>query len=171
MKYILIGNALCLAASVIMTLLGFIKKKRNFLMAQCVMNGFFIAGNSFLGGISGVLANCMTIIRNVVCMKWNLNLWLKLGFVIAQIGLAWAFGCTGVIAWLPIIGNCVFTWYMDTENMVLLKWIIIGTQLLWAIYDFSILNYTTFVFDVAAVVTNFIGICSIVRERKAKSDT
>lgn len=165
MNHLILGNALCFAASIIMLMIGFIKKKRRFLLAQSGMNAVFIAGNLCLGGISGAITNAATMLRNFYCLRWEFGRWAKLIFVGLQIALAAFFGCDTLIMWLPIIGTCAFTWFMDTENMVLLKAIVIGTQILWAIYDFSIMNYATVPFDIGAAVTNAIGIVEILRAR------
>lgn len=166
MNIVLLGNALSFVGSVIMILMGFIKKKNRFLLAQSGMNAFFIAGNLCLGGISGAIANAVTMTRNIVCLKWNLNRALKIFFIALQIGLILLTGTDSLIMWLPIIGNCVFTWYMDTEDMVLLKGIVIGSQLLWGIYDFYIMNYATVPFDVGTCITNAVAIVSIIRSRR-----
>jgi hypothetical protein len=166
MQFLIIGNILCFAGSIIMTLMGFIKHRERFLSAQCVMNAFFIAGNIFLGGITGAIANFVTLIRNVVCLKWNMNKWMKALFIIFQIVLAAFAGSTSIIMWLPIIGACVFTWVMDTDNIVLLKWVIIITQIMWGIYDVVIKNYATVPFDIATTVTNFISLIVILKNKK-----
>ena len=166
MNIILLGNALSFIASVIMILMGFIKKKDRFLLAQCGMNAFFIAGNLFLGGISGAIANAVTMTRNIVCLKWNLNRTLKLFFIALQIGLVLLSGTDSLVMWLPIIGNCVFTWYMDSEDMALFKGIVIGSQFLWGIYDFYIMNYATVPFDVCSCITNAFAMAAIMKSRK-----
>ena len=167
MNTLLIGNALCFIASIIMTLMGFIKNKRRFLIAQSGMNAVFIAGNLTLGGISGAIVNLVTLIRNFVCLKFDLTKPLKLLFIALQIGLTVYFGCDSIIMWLPVIGACLFTWFMDAENMILLKLIVIASQLMWAVYDFSIVNYATVPFDLAAAVTNTVSVFAILRDKKA----
>ena len=166
MNIILLGNALSFIASVIMILMGFIKKRDRFLLAQCGMNAFFIAGNLCLGGISGAIANAVTMTRNIVCLKWKLNRGLKLFFIALQIGLVLLSGTDSLIMWLPILGNCVFTWYMDTEDMALLKGIVIGSQFLWGIYDFYIMNYATVPFDAGSCITNAVAMAAILKSRK-----
>lgn len=166
MNLLLIGNALSFAAAVIMTLMGFIKIKRRFLIAQCGMNALFIAGNLCLGGITGAIANAVTLIRNLFCLRKDLSKAAKAVFILLQIALAFIACSRSLIAWLPIIGNCVFTWYIDTKNMVLFKLIVIACQLMWAVYDFSIQNYATVPFDIATAITNTISIISIIRDSK-----
>ena len=165
----LLGNILCFIGSVIMMLMGLLKTKKRFLTAQCGMNVFFIFGNLALGGISGAIANLVTLIRNAVCLKWNLNKALKLCFITLQLILTAVSGCTNIIMWMPIFGNCLFTWFIDTENMILLKCTVILSQLLWGIYDFSIGNYATLPFDILTAITNAISVVQILRQNKTAS--
>lgn len=168
MNTVVIGNMICFAASIIMTLIGLIKNKKRFLTAQCGMNGLFALGNYVLGGVSGTIVNIVTMLRNIFCLKWKMKTWSKVIFIALQIGLSIAADCHGIIMWLPIISNCVFTWFMDSEDMVLLKVILIVSQILWAVFDFSIVNYATVPFDIAAAVTNTIALISILKDRSNK---
>lgn len=167
MNTLIIGNALCLVASVIMLLIGLIKNKKRFLGAQCVMNVVFIAGNTVLGGYSGAVANAVTLIRNIVCIKYNLTKPLKLLFIALQVAITAFIGADGILAWLPVFANCVFTWFMDSEDMILLKAVVIVSQAMWLVYDFSIMNYATVLFDFGACVTNGIALFSLVKEKKS----
>lgn len=166
MNPLLIGNALCFAASILMTVMGFIKKKRPFLAAQCGMNALFIAGNLSLGGIAGALTNAVTLLRNLFGLRMKMSTAVRLGFIALQLALALLFGVEGWISWLPILGTCLFTWFMVTEDMVLLKSVVIFTQLLWALYDYSIRNYATVPFDIFTGITNAVSIVSLLRDRR-----
>ena len=167
MNTVLIGNAICFAASIIMTLMGLIKDKKRFLTAQCGMNALFAVGNYVLGGISGSIVNIVTMIRNIFCLKRKMGIGSRLIFIAVQITLTAAAGCKDIIMWLPVIANCVFTWYMFSENMILLKTIVIISQFLWAVFDFSISNYATVPFDIASAVTNVISLISLLKDRSA----
>lgn len=149
-----------------MTLMGLIKDKKRFLLAQCGMNVFYIAGNLCLGGISGAIANLVTMLRNIVTLRWKLNVPIKLLFIALQLGLTLYFGVSGVVMWLPVAGVLLFTWFIDTENMALLKVVVIISQMLWGIYDLSIKNYATFPFDIATCITNGIALCSLLKAKK-----
>ena len=170
MTNILIGNAICFLGSIIMVLIGFIKERKKFLLAQGGMNAFFIVGNLFLNGISGAIANACTMLRNIVCLKFKMNVPIKLFFIGLQVALTFCFGADSIIMWLPILGAGVFTWYMDTDNMTLLKAVTIGGQLCWLIYDIYILNFATVPFDIAACITNTIALVAIIRNGKIETD-
>jgi len=167
MSIIVIGNAISLVGAGIMTLIGFIKNKNKILAAQCVQFVVFASANFLLGGITGVISNGVSLVRNIFCFKKWMNTPIKLGFIAIQIVLSVFANKLGFIGWLPIIAGCVFTWFIDLENDVLFKIFIIAGQIMWAIYDFYLKNFTACFFDVLCVFTNIIG---IVRIKKATVD-
>lgn len=166
MKIILIANALTLVGSVILTLSGLIKNKKKFLVVQCVMTCAFAAGNLLLGGYSGTIVNGMNLFRNLINVNGRFTRPQKIIFIAIQTGMTLLIGTDSLIMWLPVIANAVFTWFMDTEDMVRLKLIFGSCQLMWAVYDFSIKNYAGVPFDIAAIVTSSIAIATTLSERK-----
>ena len=163
---VIIANILTFCGSILLTLSGLIKDKKRFLMVQCVMCALFTTGNLLLGGYTGALVNTVNMARNLLGAKNKYTKPVKTGFVVLQIVLTVIIGTDSLIMWLPVIGNVIFTWIMDTENMVLLKSVSGGAQLLWAVYDFSIMNYSGFPFDLAAAVTCAIAVFRILNEKK-----
>ncbi len=63
----------------------------------------------------------------------------------------------------------LFTWFLDSENVILLKVLIAGMQLMWLVYDISISNYVGMVVDVVSAVTNVVGIFLVKNTGKVKS--
>ena len=163
---LIIGNALCLVAAVIMTLMGMIKDRIKFIKAQSVMNMVYISAYAFLRGTSGVIVNVVTLTRNVICLKWKMNTPIKLVFIIGQVILGIIFGTKGLVAWFPVIACSIFTWYMDCEDAIKLRSIIVGTQLMFAFYDWSVKAYTGFVFDILATITNTISLVKFIKADK-----
>lgn len=164
---VLIANALTLIGSLLLTVSGLIKSKKSFLVAQCGMNLLFVTSNVLLGGYSGAIVNGVNFMRNLVTVKGKLTKPLKLVIIVIQVSLTAILGVSSAIMWLPVIGNSVFTWVMDTEDMVLLKSVFGVTQIIWAIYDLTIMNYAGVPFDVAALITASIAIAALLKERKA----
>ena len=155
---ILLGNGVFFLGAVILVLLGLIKTKRNILIAQILQEAFMGAGMLILGGIAGFIVDVVAIFRNLVCIKWNYTLGWKLIFIAAQAGLYAVFGTEGLYGWLPVVAMCLFTWFLDSENVILLKVLIAVMQLMWLVYDISIVNYVGMVVDVVSAVTNVVGI-------------
>lgn len=163
---LLIGNAIALAGCVLMVAIGFLKRKEQILGAQCVQFALMGAGNLVLGAMSGVISNAVSIARNLVLAKVENNAWVKAAFIAAQTALTVMFGGTGLIEWLPVIAVVVYTWFLDIQNPVVFKLMIIGLQVLWVVYDFYYRNYVAFAFDLFTIASTTVGIFMIRKEAR-----
>lgn len=161
MDLVVIGNFVSLVGALFMIAIGFLKRKRHILVAQCLQFGIMGAGQWFLGGITGLISNLVSIARNLVCIRFSFRLPLKLIFMAIQILMTLAVKPVGVVAWFPTLAACLYTWFLDTKKETLLKIVIIACQLLWIVYDASIQNYSALVFDVFTVFSNLAGIFMI----------
>jgi len=168
MNIILLGNIICLIGSLTMVVLGLIKHKKRFLLFQCVSTGFFAVGALLLGGITGTIVDVANIVRNLLAVRWRITRAMKLGFIVVVVGCSFLFGDNTVFSWLPVLAGCLYTWFIDTENMVLLKVVFAVTTVLWLVFDLSIHNYATVIFDFLTIVTSCVSIVSLLKERKNK---
>ena len=168
---LLIGNIIALIGALFMVAIGLVKNKRNILIMQNIQ--FFIMGigNLILGGVSGFVANIVSIIRNFFCLKKELTVFWKVFFVIVQIVVSAYFMSIRGFKFqelLPILGTVLYTWKLDEKDMVKLKIVLIICQIMWLTYDISLRNVSGAVFDVLTIVTNALG---IIRIRKDVQDT
>lgn len=168
---IIIGNIIAFIGCGLMVYVGFIKEKRRILSTQCVQFALQGVANLILGGVSGFIANIISILRNLAFSKWKSTLWLKLGFIVLQLALSLSTLDEGFVALLPIASTILFTWFLDTKSEVTLKIVIITTQILWLIYDFIHLNYVAVAFDIFTMVSNFIGIRMILKDKAGEKGT
>lgn len=166
MNRLLLGNIVCFAGSIIMVAVGFIKSKNKILLAQNVQYAIMGTGNLILGGVSGAIADYLSIIRNFISIKIEFKWYFKIIFIAAQVILTALFNDAGIFGWLPTIAACIFTWCLDTKNEILLKCLIILAQIMWGIYDFSIKNYSTLAFDIATIISNIVGIFLVRKNNK-----
>ena len=165
MNPLIIGNAISMIGCLIMVLIGFLKKKNHILIAQCVQCLFMGVGNLVLGGVSGFICNIVTIIRNLVFVKFRNTTFLKIFFIVLQLVLSIGTLSAGFISWLPLMAAALFTWCMDTKSPAKLKICILCTQVLWLIYDLYYRNYVASAFDVMTMVSNFIGLYMVTRKK------
>ena len=166
MNTILLGNLISLAGAVLMVVIGFIKRKEKVLAVQCVQVSLRGAGTRGLGGVPGALSNLVSLVRNLVCYKTGITVPLKLIFIAAQAGLSLWVNTQGLIGLLPVIAACIFTWFLDVKSDLGMKILLIGTQCLWLVYDFTIMNYVSFAFDIMCLCSNGVGIYRIRRSAK-----
>ncbi len=156
--FLLIGNALAFLGCILMVLTGVIKKKENVLYVQCVQFSLMGGGNFVLGAYSGVVANVLSIVRNLIFAKTGGTTWLKIVFIVIQVALTLITGDGSWLVWLPVIATVIFTWALDTKNIVIFKLANAIGQVMWMIYDLNYQNYAGFAFDIMAILSTLWGI-------------
>ena len=165
MNLLLIGNAISMVGCLIMVLIGFLKKKNHILIAQCIQCLFMGVGNLVLGGVSGFICNIVTIIRNLVFVKFRNTTFLKIVFIVLQLVLSIGTLSAGFISWLPLIAAALFTWCMDTKSPAKLKICILCTQVMWLAYDLYYRNFVASAFDVMTMISNVIGLYMVCKKK------
>ena len=158
---VVIANIVSLLGCTLMVLIGFIKNKDKILKAQILQFCLMGISNFMLGGIGGAVANYLCIFRNIYISKRPCTAKVKLVFIFLQIALSVAAVSLNPITWFPIINTVLFTWYIDTKNIIWFKSIIIFTLVLWGIYDIYHLNYVSAAFDVFTVASTGYSILKI----------
>lgn len=164
---VLIGNLFSLIGCSLMVLSGLIKEKKNILTVQCIQFTFMGLANLTLGAFSGLIANIISLARNVVFTKRDTSFILKIIFILLQVILSikkemlW-------VDWFPVIACVTFTWIIDTPSEITLKKVTLFCLICWVIYDFSYFNYVGFSFDLFSIASNIIGIWIIKKEQNNK---
>ena len=166
MNPLLIGNAISMIGCLIMVLIGFLKKRTHILIAQSIQCVFMGVGNLVLGGVSGFVCNIVTILRNIVFLRFRNTAVMKIFFIALQFVLSIGTLSAGWVSWLPIVSAALFTWFMDTGSEAKLKIVILCTQVMWLTYDLYYLNYVASAFDVMTFLSNCIGLSMILKKRK-----
>lgn len=162
----LLGNLSALAGCTIMVCTGLIKQKKHILATQCIQFLFMGLANLALGAHAGVVANVVSIARNLVFCKVEATMVLKLLFTVLQIALTLEAAMQNLYEWLPILGVVIFTFSLNLRSPVRFKLIIIFTMVLWLIYDLHHHNYVSALFDALTILSNFAGIWQIRKSRK-----
>ena len=158
MMVIVLANLISLIGCILMVVIGLFKDRKHILKAQCAQ--WFIMGvsNLMLGGVTGFISNMVSIVRNVYTLKKDLTKPVKLGFILLQIVISAAFNQSGMLGWLPIIAAVALTMFVDVKDERVLKLALIFGQSLWTVFDFSLMNYTAFAFDLVTIVSTVVGI-------------
>lgn len=167
MNLLLIGNLISLSGCLVMVAVGLVQRKERILLLQCVQFALQGIANLVLGGVSGFMAGVVGIVRNLVFARRGCNTQLKLIFIALQVLLCVQSLSAGMIAWLPVLASCIFTWFLDLESEVWLKVVLIGTSAMWAVYDFSYMNYVSFSFDLLNMASNAVGIGMLLKKQRS----
>lgn len=157
MNLLVLGNGISMIGCLIMVAIGFLKKKSHILLAQSVQCGFMGFGNLILGGVSGFIANVVSILRNLIFARLSVTMPLKVFFIALQVVLSLGSLGDGLVCWLPVLASAVFTWFLDTKSEAKLKLVILTTQVMWLIYDIYYRNFVAASFDVLTMISNTIG--------------
>ena len=158
---ILLGNIVSLIGSLVLVLIGLIKRKEHVLIAQCFQFGIMSVSNLILGGITGALLNFVSMVRNLIGYKFGITTPIKIVVIVIQVVLSLMMNNLGLIGLLPVISVSAFTWLIDMKSDLGMKLLLMVTTFPWIIYDFTTRNYVSVLFDVAFVCANCIGIYRI----------
>ena len=165
---ILIANIVSIISCTIMVLTGLIKSKSRILMVQCIQFVLMGISHYLLGGMGGVVATIVSILRNLVFFKFKITVPLKLLFIAHSVGLSLGTVSLNPITWLPILATCFFTWVLDSEDIIRFKNVMVLTLFMWLTYDAYHLNFVSAAFDAFTIVSTAYSIWSIKKERKAE---
>lgn len=158
MTYIVVGNIIALIGSVLLICTGLLAKKKHILFVQSLQTICFIISNFVLKGFSGVVINSLSLFRNIFAYKEKLTIPIKVCFIFISMVLCIIFNNKGIIGILPLISMCLYTWFMTTKDIMHFKYLTIFITVLWGIYDFYIMSYTSSLFDFVTVACNIISL-------------
>ena len=164
---IIIANVISIVSCTMMVLLGLIKNKNKILAAQCVQFTLMGVSHYLLGGMGGVVATVVSILRNLVFFKFKTSVPLKILFVVLSVVLSLGTVTLNPITWLPILATSLFTWVIDSQDIIKFKNVMIITVCMWFVYDAYHLNFISAAFDAFTVVSTGYSIWQIKKEKKA----
>ena len=146
-------GAVCLATS------SFAKTKEKMLIWQLTDYFFTMIANFLLGGYTGAISICVSIIRNTLMIKkWD-SFFSTLLLILIQVSAGTYFNNLGFIVFLPIISSVSYTFITYLTNKVQwLRWVIIENMVLWSLYDFTIHAYPALIMDVLIAITTAVAI-------------
>ena len=179
MNLFIISQIFAILACILMVGIGYLKTKRNMLIAHNFQFLLFAISYACIsGGIAAVVGNLVSLLRNLICLKWNLNTPLKVFFIVLQgaityislynVWFAWLpkeAGVNGVIDWLPFIAATLITLTLSSKKDLIIKLGCIGSILCFGTYDFILHNWTVFAFDSFSLLTSLIGVYRIVTDK------
>ena len=155
---VLIANVISFTGAVIMVAIGFIKERDRILKAQCFQWVIMGIANLMLGGVTGLISNLVSVVWNLWSLKRELTRPVILIFIALQIALSIPFNTLGLLGWLPTIAAVAFTLFLNAKDARVLKGAIIFGQVLWSVFDISLMNYSAFAFDIFTIISSLIGI-------------
>lgn len=144
-----------------MVFAGSVKEKSKTIYIQSIQIFLFVLSNAVLGGITGVITNLISFIRNVLCYKDYFNSKIKIILIVLSIIFSLLFNNLGIIGLLPLISTVLYTSLMDIKDVKNFKILNIFATSLWLVYDVFIFSYTSALFDIMCIIANIIAINKI----------
>ena len=182
MNLFVISQIFAILACILMVGIGYLKRKRNVLIAQNVQFILFTISYACIGGIAAVVGNIISLIRNLICLKWNLNTPLKVFFIGLQavvtyislynVWFKWLpmnAGSHGIMDWLPFLAATLITLSLSSKKDMVIKLACIGSILCFGSYDFILKNWTVFAFDCFSLASSLIGVYRILFDSKKEA--
>ncbi|QFJ55406.1 YgjV family protein [Pseudobutyrivibrio xylanivorans] len=179
MNLFIVSQVFAILACILMVAIGYIKRRHHVIIAQNIQFVLFTISYACIGGIAAVVGNVVSLIRNIVCLKWNLNTPLKIFFIALQgiityislynVWFNWLpmnAGTHGFFDWLPFLAATCITITLSSKDDLIIKLGCIGSILCFGTYDFILHNWTVFAFDSFSMLTSLIGVYRILKERK-----
>ena len=164
---IIVANIISIVSCTMMVLIGLIKNKNKILAAQCVQFTLMGVSHYLLGGMGGVWATVVSILRNLAFFKFKVTVPLKILFVALSVVLSLGTVTFNPITWLPILATSLFTWVIDSEDIIKFKNVMILTVCMWFVYDAVHLNFISAAFDAFTVFSTGYSLWQIKKEQKA----
>ena len=161
----LIANVIGLIGSILMVLMGILKKKKDVLHAQNAQLVLLGISNVMMGGYIGCIVNIIAIFRNILCSKGKLNMFWVVIITMFTITIGVICNKEGMIGYLPILATLIFLFFMNIKDMVKFKFMTAIVMFLWFIYDLEIRVYTTALFDLITVFSCLIVMYHIAHEK------
>ena len=170
MNLALIGKIFSLLACILMVLIGYLKHKKTILWAQNLQFILFSISYACLGGMSAVVGNMVSLLRNLICLKWNLTLPLQMFFIALQGVITFFATENRWIDWLPFMAATFITITLSSRKDIVIKLGCIGSILCFGTYDFFLKNWPVFAFDCFSMITSLIGVYRITNDKKEKEE-
>lgn len=163
---ILVANVISIVSCTMMVLIGLIKNKNKILLSQCVQFVLMGISHYLLGATGGVVATVVSILRNIVFFKFKTSVPLKIVFVALSVVLSLGTVTLNPITWLPILSTSLFTWVIDSEDIIKFKNVMILTVCMWFVYDAYHLNFVSAAFDAFTVISTGFSVWQIKKAQK-----
>ncbi len=179
MNLFIVSQIFAIAACILMVTIGYLKTKRGMLIAQNIQFILFSISYACIGGVAAVVGNMISLLRNLICLKWNLNTPLKIFFIILQFGVTYISlynvwftwlpqnaGTHGIMDWLPFAAATLITITLSSKNPLVIKLGCIGSIICFGTYDLILHNWIVFGFDCFSLGTSMIGVYRILKDKK-----
>ena len=144
-----------------MVIAGLPKNKNTILLLQIIELGLSVIAYFLLGGYVGAIISLISIYRNNLVFHNKLNIKYKSSIITLTLLITTIFNNQNIIGYLPIISNIIYICFINTQDIIKFKFLIIIQMIMWTIYDYLTKAYIESIFDTFYIMTNLISIIII----------
>lgn len=163
---LIIANIISFIGSLCMIGSGAVKNKKHILIFQSLEMFLFVVSNIILGGITGIIINGASLLRNIVSYFDKMTKNLTIIFTIVIIIISLWLNNLGFMGLLPLFGTVVFTIFMNSKNINYVKISLGFSMLMWIIYDAYIGLYISSIISFISFCANAITLYQINKKKK-----
>lgn len=165
---LILGNILSLLAVLCMGVSVVVKSKKALIGWQILDTVFFIASTLVLRSYSAVVANTVSLIRNIYAYQGRLTKKLTWVFCFLSVIIGLYLNNRGIIGWLPVVATLQYTVCLYiTKNEQQMRYALAFNLVFWSIHDFYIQSYPS---GINNVVLCFWSLFQAYKHRKVDLD-
>ncbi len=153
-----------------MVIIGLFKSRKTILAAQCVQFVLQGSGHLVLGATGGLICSAVSLLRNLAFFKVKSSVWLKVFFIALQAIPSIPALLTDPVTILVILAGAVFAWFIDSQDVLVLKKVIVVCQVLWLVYDLCFMNYAGAFFDLTTIISTSVSIILTYKNAKKSAE-
>jgi hypothetical protein len=165
-KSFLLIQLISLVAYIIGTFSYWKKKKKDILIYKSISDFLFAIHYGFLGGISAVISNSLSIFRNLLYVKFK-NQNRKLSFMFIALytlfGIIFYKNFTSII---PLIIAIIQTYFLISKKANIIRLSAILCSILWIIYNIYIKSYICIVLELIVIISTVLAICKANKKKR-----
>lgn len=162
---VFIGNIISFIAAFFMVASCITRKRSNVFYLQFMQCMLLSVSSYFLGSYAGIVACVVSALRSLVVAKGYFSKQIMQLFLIVSLVLGVLVNNRGFLGLLPMIANVQFAvcCYMFT-SVKGTKYSIWFNLILWIIYSFMILDFSTAICDCVVFIVNTVTIIKLLKE-------
>ena len=172
MNEVLIGNICSLCAMVSDSVSSVQKKHSRILAVQTLSQFFYAAGSIILKGYSSTVQNAVAVLRNIAAIKRIKSKTAEWTLILLGVVFGAVFNNRGLLGWLPIIANLEYSvaMFRFSDDVRLLKGAFILNSVMYAVFNFMIMNYVGAVACTVVINTTAAALVKGARKKSAKPE-
>lgn len=166
---VLVGNVISFIAALFMAVSCVVKERSNVFHLQFIQCVLLAVSSWFFMSNAGIVANLIASVRNLLISKGKFTKTVAVGILIISVIFGTVFNNRGIIGLLPMLANIQFAvccyFFTGLKGTKYSIWV---NVLIWIIYSFLVMDFSTGISDSIILIITTITIVNLHKEEKRK---